>query len=89
MVSDQEYNAALALEVFSTQMINKGRHSSDDFTLEENIQYTTLLMDYESQSGTLIRESARGSSDPDIIRISRLQKLINLMNESLLEKFCR
>lgn len=86
MVSDEEYNAALALEVFSYQMINKGRHSSDDFTLEENIQYTTLLMDYERQSGTI---KSMASTTPDMIRLSRLQKLIRLKSENLLEKFCR
>ena len=86
MVSDEEYNAALALEVFSYQMINKGRHSSDDFTLEENIQYTTLLMEYERQSGTI---NSMSSTTPDLIRLSRLYKLISLKSESLLEKFCR
>jgi len=85
MVSDQEYNAALALEVFSYQMINKGRHSSDDFTLEENIQYTTLLMDYEQQSETITR---MGHSAPEVLRLERLQKLIRLLGCNLIDKYC-
>jgi hypothetical protein len=85
-VSDEEYNAALALEVWSYQMINKGKHSSDDFTLEENIEYTTLLMEYERQSGTI---NSLPSSTPDMIRMGRLIKLISLKNDNLLEKFCR
>lgn len=85
-VSDEEYNAALALEVWSYQMINKGKHSSDDFTLEENIEYITLLMAYEHHSGTI---NSLSDETPELIMLGRLQRLISLKNSNLLEKFCR
>jgi hypothetical protein len=85
-VSDEEYNAALALDVWSYQMINKGKHSSDDFTLEENIEYITLLMAYEHQSGTI---NSLSDKTPELIMLGRLIKLISLKNSNLLEKFCR
>jgi len=89
MVSDEEYEAALELELWCQRRLEEGKGSTDMFTLEENIEYTTLLMNYEKKSQTLVgMTSDHYGETPTSLRVKRIGRLISLLTKNILNKYC-
>jgi len=87
MVTDEEYDAALALEIWCQEKIEEGAYSIDTLPASEQIEYYNLVMDWERHSLSSIQFSYTDDSY-ELILLRRTATLIKLMARNIIDKYC-
>ena len=88
MVSDEEYDAALELELWCNDKIELGVESTDDLSLSDQAQYLYLLTKWERYS--LQHVGFKDPSDSyEKHMAQRMSRIISLLSQNIILKYCK